>query len=157
MAAQQEATDLAGEVAAAVDGEEATTTTTTTRLHHTTRTIPATPSQATARHNRHKAGGLASGRVRQVALLLDGLRASLATEATGTTRRAAGALETEVAVAGTTAERVAQGVRLVIVSPAPGMRALGLEELRADDVLVINFSIGLRMIPPFTRYGHESI
>jgi len=96
-------------------------------------------------------------RVRQVALLLDGLRASLATEATGTTRRAAGALETVVAVAGTTAERVAQGVRLVIVSPAPGMRALGLGERHADDVLLVNFSIGLRMIPPCTRYGNEYI
>lgn len=137
MAAQQEVTDLAGEVEAAVDGEEATTTTTMTRLHHTTQTIPATPSQDTVRHNRHKAGGLASGLVRQVALLLDGLRASLATEATGTTRRAAGALETEVAVAGTTAERVAQGVHLVIVSPAPGMRALGSEEPRGGDLLLI--------------------
>lgn len=127
-----------------VDGEEVTTMITTTHLHRitrttrTTRTILATPKQATARH---RAGGLASGLVLQAVLPPDGLLVSSATEGTGTTRLVAGALEAVAvaAVAGTMVVKEAQEVHLVIVSPAPGMRALGLEGRHADDELIENF------------------
>ena len=138
MVAQQAAIDLAGE-AAVVDGEEVTTMITTTHLHRitrTTRTILATPKQATARH---RAGGLASGLVLQAVQPPDGLLVSSATEGTGTTRLVAGALEAVAAVAGTMVVKEAQEVRLVIVSPAPGMRALGLEGRHADDELTGDF------------------
>jgi hypothetical protein len=137
MVAQQAAIDLAGE-AAVVDGE-VTTMITTTHLHRitrTTRTIQATPKQATARH---RAGGLASGPVLQAVLPPDGLLVSSATEGTGTTRLVAGALEAVVAVAGTMVVKEAQEAHLVIVSPAPGMKALGLEGRHADDELIGNF------------------
>lgn len=122
-----------------VDGEEVTTMITTTHLHRitrTTRTILATPKQATARH---RAGGLASGLVLQAVLPPDGLLVSSATEGTGTTRLVAGALEAVAAVAGTMVVKEAQEVHLVIVSPAPGMRAPGLEGRHADDELIGNF------------------
>ena len=122
-----------------VDGEEVTTMITTTHLHRitrTTRTILATPKQATARH---RAGGLASGLVLQVVQPPDGLLVSSATEGTGTTRLVAGALEAVAAVAGTMVVKEAQEVHLVIVSPAPGMRALGLEGRHADDESTGNF------------------
>ena len=122
-----------------VDGEEVTTMITTTHLHRitrTTRTILATPKQATARH---RAGGLASGLVLQAVQPPDGLLVSSATEGTGTTRLVAGALEAVAAVAGTMVVKEAQEVHLVIVSPAPGMRALGLEGRHADDELIENF------------------
>lgn len=140
MVAQQAAIDLAGE-AAVVDGEEVTTMITTTHLHRITRTTPtilATPKQATARH---RAGGLASGLVLQVVQPPDGLLVSSATEGTGTTRLVAGALEAVAvaAAAGTMVVKEAQEVHLVIVSPAPGMRALGLEGRHADDELIENF------------------
>lgn len=138
MVAQQAAIDLAGE-AAVVDGEEVTTMITTTHLHRitrTTRTILATPKQATARH---RAGGLASGLVLQAVQPPDGLLVSSATEGTGTTRLVAGALEAVAAVAGTMVVKEAQEVHLVIVSPAPGMRALGLEGRHADDELTGDF------------------
>lgn len=139
MVAQQAAIDLAGE-AAVVDGEEVTTMITTTHLHRITRTTPtilATPKQATARH---RAGGLASGLVLQAVLPPDGLLVSSATEGTGTTRLVAGALEAVAvaAVAGTMVVKEAQEVHLVIVSPAPGMRALGLEGRHADDEWIGN-------------------
>ena len=138
MVAQQAAIDLAGE-AAVVDGEEVTTMITTTHLHRITRTTPtilATPKQATARH---RAGGLASGLVLQVVQPPDGLLVSSATEGTGTTRLVAGAQEAVAAVAGTMVVKEAQEVHLVIVSPAPGMRALGLEGRHADDESTGNF------------------
>ena len=122
-----------------VDGEEVTTMITTTHLHRitrTTRTILATPKQATARH---RAGGLASGLVLQAVQPPDGLLVSSATEGTGTTRLVAGALEAVAAVAGTMVVKEAQEVHLVIVSPAPGMRALGLEGRHADDESTGNF------------------
>lgn len=122
-----------------VDGEEVTTMITTTHLHRitrTTRTILATPKQATARH---RAGGLASGLVLQAVQPPDGLLVSSATEGTGTTRLVAGALEAVAAVAGTMVVKEAQEVHLVIVSPAPGMRALGLEGRHADDELTGDF------------------
>ena len=122
-----------------VDGEEVTTMITTTHLHRITRTTPtilATPKQATARH---RAGGLASGLVLQVVQPPDGLLVSSATEGTGTTRLVAGALEAVAAVAGTMVVKEAQEVHLVIVSPAPGMRALGLEGRHADDELTGDF------------------
>jgi hypothetical protein len=122
-----------------VDGEEVTTMITTTHLHRitrTTRTILATPKQATARH---RAGGLASGLVLQAVLPPDGLLVSSATEGTGTTRLVAGALEAVAAVAGTMVVKEAQEVHLVIVSPALGMRALGLEGRHADDELTGDF------------------
>lgn len=137
MVAQQAAIDLAGE-AAVVDGEEVTTMITTTHLHRITRTTPtilATPKQATARH---RAGGLASGLVLQAVLPPDGLLVSSATEGTGTTRLVAGALEAVAAVTGTMVVKEAQEVHLVIVSPAPGMRALGLEGRHADDEWIGN-------------------
>ena len=112
---------------------------TTTHLHRitrTTRTILATPKQATARH---RAGGLASGLVLQAVQPPDGLLVSSATEGTGTTRLVAGALEAVAAVAGTMVVKEAQEVHLVIVSPAPGMRALGLEGRHADDELTGDF------------------
>ena len=121
-----------------VDGEEVTTMITTTHLHRitrTTRTILATPKQATARH---RAGGLASGLVLQAVQPPDGLLVSSATEGTGTTRLVAGALEAVAAVAGTMVVKEAQEVHLVIVSPAPGMRALGLEGRHADDEWIGN-------------------
>jgi len=138
MVAQQAAIDLAGE-AAVVDGEEVTTMITTTHLHRITRitrTTLATPKQATARH---RAGGLASGLVLQAVLPPDGLLVSSATEGTGTTRLVAGALEAVAAVAGTMVVKEAQEVHLVIVSPALGMRALGLEGRHADDELTGDF------------------
>ena len=122
-----------------VDGEEVTTMITTTHLHRitrTTRTILATPKQATARH---RAGGLASGLVLQAVQPPDGLLVSSATEGTGTTRLVAGALEAVAAVAGTMVVKEAQEVHLVIVAPAPGMRALGLGGRHADDVLTGDF------------------
>ena len=122
-----------------VDGEEVTTMITTTHLHRitrTTRTILATPKQATARH---RAGGLASGLVLQAVQPPDGLLVSSATEGTGTTRLVAGALEAVAAVAGTMVVKEAQEVHLVIVSPALGMRALGLEGRHADDELTGDF------------------
>ena len=122
-----------------VDGEEGTTMITTTHLHRitrTTRTILATPKQATARH---RAGGLASGLVLQAVQPPDGLLVSSATEGTGTTILVAGAQEAVAAVAGTMVVKEAQEVHLVIVSPAPGMRALGLEGRHADDELTGDF------------------
>jgi hypothetical protein len=77
--------------------------------------------------------------VLQAVLPPDGLLVSSATEGTGTTRLVAGALEAVAAVAGTMVVKEAQEVHLVIVSPALGMRALGLEGRHADDELTGDF------------------
>jgi hypothetical protein len=77
--------------------------------------------------------------VLQAVLPPDGLLVSSATEGTGTTRLVAGALEAVAAVAGTMVVKEAQEVHLVIVSPAPGMRAPGLEGRHADDELIGKF------------------